>query len=256
LPEKPAGDSTLRVQAQSLCGIGPFSLPKAPVKLPDRIMQTVYFVRHGQTEYNVQRRLQGWNDSPLSPQGIEQARILAKALAPLEIRHALASPLGRAQQTAAIIREEAGIPMEATPALREVSFGAFEGHTLDELEIHFPGMWAARMADKWNYRPPQGESNAEAVPRAREVVKRIESWGNGGPLLIIAHFAINRIILSLLADIPPRETIEMNIPHTVIYRAQKLDGAWRISYRDAEDPLGGFLPGWIRQEDPAKPMGG
>ncbi|HOJ59156.1 MAG TPA: histidine phosphatase family protein [bacterium] len=184
------------------------------------------------------------------------ARILAKALAPLEIRHALASPLGRAQQTAAIIREEAGIPMEATPALREVSFGAFEGHTLDELEIHFPGMWAARMADKWNYRPPQGESNAEAVPRAREVVKRIESWGNGGPLLIIAHFAINRIILSLLADIPPRETIEMNVPHTVIYRAQKLDGAWRISYRDAEDPLGGFLPGWIRQEDPAKPMGG
>ncbi|HQH71708.1 MAG TPA: histidine phosphatase family protein [bacterium] len=219
-------------------------------------MPTVYFVRHGQTEFNLQRRLQGWNDSPLSAQGIAQARILARALTPLGIQSALVSPLGRARQTAAIIHETAGIPLESTPALREVSFGAFEGNTLDELEIHFPGMWAERMADKWNYRPPQGESNAEAVPRAREVVRWIETHANGGPRLIIAHFAINRIILSLLADLSPGETIEMNVPHTVIYRAKKQDGNWLISHRDAEDSQDEFQSGWLRQSDPAKPMGG
>ncbi|MDX9753809.1 MAG: histidine phosphatase family protein [bacterium] len=219
-------------------------------------MKTVYFVRHGETLFNQQKRLQGWNDSPLSPQGEQHARHVSRVIAELNLRRALVSPLGRARQTAEIIQQEAGIVFEVDPNLREVSFGDFEGKTLPELDIHFPGMWAARMADKWNYCPPNGEANKDAVPRARSVLAKIEQLSSQDPLLIIAHFAINRIILSLLAAVAPEDTVRINVPHGVIYRARAANGHWRISYLEAETPERGFVDGWLWQDDPHKPMGG
>ncbi|MGI6454624.1 MAG: histidine phosphatase family protein [bacterium] len=211
-------------------------------------MKTVYFVRHGETLFNQQRRLQGWRDSPLSDRGVEQVRRVARALKRLEIHEALISPLGRARQTAAIICEELGICSFETPDLREVSFGDFEGNTLEELDIRFPGMWAARTADKWNFRPPGGEANRDAVPRARAVVKKIEEMPSDRILLVVAHFAINRIVLSRLAGIEPEETIIMNIPHEVIYRAQGGNSNWEISHLDVRENHQDFQPGWLTEK--------
>ncbi len=219
-------------------------------------MKTIYFVRHGQTRFNQERRLQGWNDSPLSETGEEQARHMAKALSPLGIRYALISPLGRARQTASIIQSEIGIELEPVPELKEVSFGVFEGNTLDQLDEKFPGLWQRRQADKWNYCPPQGEANKDAVPRAKEIVARIEQWIKPEPLLIIAHFAINRIILALLAGLEPEETIRMDVPHLALYRARKENGSWHVGYQDTEAADPEFQSGWLRQDDPARPMGG
>lgn len=219
-------------------------------------MKTVYFVRHGQTLFNQEKRLQGWMDSPLSDQGIEQVNKVALALQPLNIHSALVSPLGRAQQTAEIIHQRLSIPMRTIPELREVSFGDFEGNTLLELDEMFPGQWDARMADKWNYRPQNGEANKDAVPRAKHVVELIEKSPDGHNLLVIAHFAINRIILAILGGLQPEETVQMNVPHSFIYRAQYAEGHWRLSYKDTDIVEDEFHPGWIKQLDPAKPVGG
>ncbi|MEW6234111.1 MAG: histidine phosphatase family protein [Candidatus Omnitrophota bacterium] len=221
------------------------------------IMKTVYFVRHGETLFNREKRLQGWRDSSLSEQGKEQARIVAEAVSALSINRAIVSPLGRAQETAEIIRAKTGLATENDPHLREVSFGDFEGHTLPELDVKFPGMWEARMADKWNYRPPGGEANKDAIARAAVVIRRIEEQKDGEALLVIAHFAINRIIFSLLADIEPDEIVRINVPHCAIYRAQKENGEWRLSYLDAERADQGFQPGWLIQYVPENlPTGG
>lgn len=219
-------------------------------------MKTVYFVRHGETRFNRERRLQGWNDSPLSETGEEHARRMARALSSLGIQTAWISPLGRARQTASIIQAELGIAVESMPELREVSFGLFEGNTIDRLDELFPGMWEQRQADKWNYRPPEGEANKDAVPRALEVVRSIEEWKNPDPILIVAHFAINRIVLALLAGLEPEETIRMDVPHMTLYRAEQANGTWRISYKNVDSPENGFCPGWLRQDDPARPLGG
>ncbi len=220
--------------------------------------KTVYFVRHGETLFNRDKRLQGWIDSPLSERGQQQAMDVAKALRSLNpgIRAAYVSPLGRARQTAEIYRRELGISLETTESLKEVSFGDFEGNTLPELDEKFPGQWRARQADKWNYRPPGGEANRDAVPRAKEVVRRIESHPDGEPLLIIAHFAINRLVLSLLAGITPDETIKMDVPHESIYQARHENGRWRIRYLLLKEKEKGFQEGWLIQYVPENlPMG-
>lgn len=219
-------------------------------------MKTIYFVRHGETRFNQENRLQGWNDSPLSETGEVQVQRVARALVPLGIRHALMSPLGRAKQTASLIQKELGISLEPISELREVSFGVFEGHRLDQLSEKFPGLWEQRQADKWNYCPPEGEANKDAVPRAKDVVRRIESWPENEPLLIVAHFAINRIILSLLAGLEPDEIVRMDVPHLAIYRAQRENGCWLLSYKMAESPNGEFESGWLLQENVAKQIGG
>ncbi|MBN2328931.1 MAG: histidine phosphatase family protein [Candidatus Omnitrophica bacterium] len=210
-------------------------------------MKTIYFVRHGQTQFNLENRLQGWNDSPLSSRGEAQVQKVAQSLAPLGIQRAWVSPLGRARQTASIIQDALCIEIEPVDELREVSFGAFEGNTLDELRKKFPGQWEKRQADKWNYRPPEGEANKDAVPRAQNVVSRIENWPPSDPLLIVAHFAINRIVLSLLAGLTPDETVEMNVAHCTIYRATQQNSHWTLSYKDAESPYDDFQEGWLRQ---------
>lgn len=219
-------------------------------------MKTIYFVRHGQTQFNLEKRLQGWNDSPLSSQGEEQAQKVAQILAPLGIQRAWVSPLGRARQTASIIQDFLPIEIEPVDELREVSFGDFEGNTVAELDEKFPGQWEKRQADKWNYRPPGGEANKDAVSRAQQVVQRIDDWSHSEPLLIVAHFAINRILLSLLAGLTTEETVKMNVAHCTIYRAMLQNHHWTLSYKDAESPHGDFREGWIRQDDPTYPMGG
>ena len=172
-------------------------------------MKTVYFVRHGETLFNQQRRLQGWRDSPLSDRGVEQVRRVARALKRLEIHEALISPLGRARQTAAIICEELGICSFETPDLREVSFGDFEGNTLEERISDFR-MWAACTADKWNFaRPAEKPTDAVPVP---VVVKKIEEMPSDRILLVVVSLRNQPDRAVQLAGIEPEETIIMNIP--------------------------------------------
>jgi phosphoserine phosphatase len=212
-------------------------------------VKSVYFVRHGMTEWNLERRLQGHRDSPLSEQGREQARHVARALKPLELRRTFVSPLGRARQTAEILCEQNSLELEFCDDLREVSFGQLEGNTLDELERRFPGAWEARTNDKWGYRPPGGEANADAVHRAQRMAERIELLGDDEPILVVAHFAINRLILCELAEIGPDDCMRMNVPHGVVYRARKQadDEAWALAYLDATQDEASFQPGWIEQ---------
>ena len=149
-----------------------------------------------------------------------------------------------------------GIEIETDDYLREVSFGDFEGNTLPELDRLYPNQWEARQADKWNYRPPNGESNKDAVPRAQKIVDRIERVLDDEPLLIVAHFAINRILLALLAGIEPDMLVQMNVPHDVIYRARNENCAWRIEYLMARESEEGFQKGWLLQPKPENlPMG-
>lgn len=220
-------------------------------------MKTVYFVRHGETRFNQEKRLQGWRDSPLSETGRKQAHTVAQLLKPLGLFRAWVSPLGRVQETAEIVQQELNLSLETLDALREVSFGDFEGYTLTEIAQRYPGLWELRQANKWSYRPPGGESNQEAVPRAAEVADRIDQSPDSEPILIIAHFAINRLILAVLTGLPPDETMNLNVPHEVVYRAQKSDGKWQIAYLAANEIEKGFQSNWLRQIQPENlPMGG
>jgi broad specificity phosphatase PhoE len=105
-------------------------------------MHTTRFclIRHGETDWNRERRLQGHLDIPLNPRGLQQAEQLAQALAQQQLAFSAlhVSELTRARQTATAISRQLGLPLQTHPALKERHYGAFQGHTFDEAREHIP----------------------------------------------------------------------------------------------------------------------
>ena len=95
----------------------------------------VYFVRHGQTDWNVQSRIQGQSDIPLNQRGIAQAKALAAQLKTLAIDCIITSPLQRTKQTAALLNETLQVPILEEEGLKERDFGEFEGVLKSEMDF-------------------------------------------------------------------------------------------------------------------------
>jgi len=160
-------------------------------------MARLYLVRHGETAWNAEGRLQGSTDVPLNDTGRAQARALATAFSRLGIAHVFTSDLVRARETGAIIAESLGLPAPVVEAdLRERRFGIFEGLTRDEIHTRYPHEWRA-----WTGRtamPEGGEPVESSVGRMRAALERV--WAAlTGPALVISHGGIMRLWLSDLA---------------------------------------------------------
>lgn len=129
-------------------------------------MIELWVVRHGETAWNVEGRIQGYAaDSPLTPRGEAQARAVAARLAREGVRGLHASDLGRVRQTAAPIAAALGLEPAFDARLRERNYGVFEGRTYEEIERHFPEDWAAFRRREPDHVPPGGESAAQFQAR-------------------------------------------------------------------------------------------
>jgi broad specificity phosphatase PhoE len=166
---------------------------------PLPLKTTLYLARHGQTDWNVAGRLQGMRDIPLNNTGRGQARGLAGHVTGLGVagEHLpwLASPLVRAAETASIIRDHLDHVEEDVlfePRLQEISYGDWEGLTLAEASARDPDAISARNRDKWNHRPPGGESYAMLVERVAPVLEACRQ-----PTVIVSHGGILRAALAL-----------------------------------------------------------
>lgn len=145
-------------------------------------MTELLLVRHGETSWNAQRRLQGHRDIALNSVGLEQAQAVATALKNVAIDAIICSDLQRAQQTAQAIAQYHTLICQIQPELRERSFGGFEGHLIAELETLFPSHYAAWRAHEVDSQfPPNaaGEFTGESV---RQFHQRIEN-----ALVTLAH---------------------------------------------------------------------
>ncbi len=189
---------------------------------------TLYVIRHGQTDWNAERRLQGQRDIDLNDIGREQARVNGLTLAALLGDEALnfdyvASPLARTRATMEIARAAMGLPPEdyrTDDRLVEVSFGAWEGSTLKELKITQPERLVERNTGKWDFIPP-GE-NAESY----EILSwRVGSWLQSvdKPTVCVAHGGVIRSLFRLVAEIPKEEAAEGEIPQDKILRIELQD---------------------------------
>lgn len=140
----------------------------------------VLLVRHGQSEWNAERRWQGQADPPLTDLGRRQAREAARALGAVDA--IWASDLQRATATALIIAEHLGIgPVVVEPAFRERDAGAYSGLTRDEIEVRFPGYLARR-------RPPPGwEPDDSLLDRAVGALRRVAAALPGGDVVVVTH---------------------------------------------------------------------
>jgi broad specificity phosphatase PhoE len=137
---------------------------------------TILLARHGETDWNVEGRLQGWDDRPLNETGRAQARELAQRLADVPFDAVYASDLARARETAEIVAAPHGVPVLIEPDLREMHYGTWSGLTRTEIEERFPGQ--ARH---------DGETREEHLERVLRAAGRIAARHPGERVLIVSH---------------------------------------------------------------------
>ena len=146
----------------------------------------IYLARHGETDDNARRVVQGWIDTPLNERGREQARELAANVKGLGIASIWTSHLARAAETARIVGDSLGIEARVDDRLAESRRGSWEGRALDEIEASEPEDWAAWKRGGADFRfPGGGESLAEHQSRVLAVIEAIRAGDQ--PALVVAH---------------------------------------------------------------------
>ena len=161
------------------------------------------FVRHGETDWNREARLQGQREVHLNALGRRQAarngRVLTGLIEPAEWRFT-ASPLARACDTMGVILAALGRPAHAFTTderLMELTYGEWEGRTLTEIADGDAAAVAARHAAKWDFLPPGGESYSMLAERIGPWLAELD-----GPTLVVAHGGVMRVLLHLVAGLP------------------------------------------------------
>ena len=186
-------------------------------------MPVLYYVRHGETDFNREGRLQGRRDTPLNAHGRQQAAecgVLLRALFVRDHRQAqdfkyVSSPLKRARETMEILRATLGLQVhdyEIDARLIEIAYGEWEGLTLQEIEMRDASVLSARERDKWDFAPPGGESY-------RELANRIDSWYKSltADTVVAAHGGGVRALMAILNIVSEEQATHAQIAQGIVY---------------------------------------
>ena len=165
-------------------------------------MGQIFIVRHGETVWNREGRIQGHTDVALSPRGIEQATQLAERLKYVSFDAAYASDLCRASETAAVILRGRDVPLYPTAKLREYHKGAFEGMTDSELRARFPSEYPSYVAKDLEYAPDGGESTRDVSARMSVVINEIKERHLSDTVLVVGHGGSLRAAMMALLGMP------------------------------------------------------
>ena len=176
---------------------------------------TLYFVRHGQTDWNLAQRYQGQRDIPLNDTGRAQASrngtVLRDLLGPqARTIDYVASPLLRARETMEIARRELGLPAEGyrtDERLCEIDYGHWAGQLWNDLPVTDATGFAARRADPWNWRPDNGESY-------RMLSDRVATWLGevDRDAVVVAHGGVSRVMRGLVLRLAGSEIPHLEVP--------------------------------------------
>lgn len=181
----------------------------------------LYLLRHGQTEWNRDRRLQGQGNSPLTDLGREQAGLMADLLAreiaePAKFR-LVSSPLQRARETAEVVAGKLALPLEFDARLAEVALGEWEGRYYDEVQSECAPLLVGSTPYDWFFRAPGGES-------LEDMTARIGTWlrdCGDRPTIAVCHGLTGRIVRGLFASLDRETMLSQPVPQDGVYRLEE-----------------------------------
>ena len=156
----------------------------------------IYLVRHGQTVWNVKKRMQGHQDSPLTKLGILQANWAKEALDDVKIDIIYSSSSNRAYKTAEIIKGNRKIPLVAKNNLREINLGDWEGAMIDDIHEKYPKKYNAFWRTPHLFQLENGESYYDVQDRAIRELKGILEQHEGKTILIVTHTVTLKLIMA------------------------------------------------------------
>jgi broad specificity phosphatase PhoE len=184
---------------------------------------TIYYIRHGETSWNAEGRLQGVLDIPLNDLGRKQAAEAGNILASLFARDGrsksslsfVASPLIRARATMELVRGELKLPLAGyalDDRLREIGYGQWEGSTLPEMQVADPDLFARRQAEKWTVAPPGGESYVAVQARMQDWYASLQT-----DTVAVAHGGTARALMVALGLETPLSAADLTIEQGAVY---------------------------------------
>jgi len=183
----------------------------------------IYYIRHGETSWNAEGRLQGAQDIPLNDLGRKQAAHAGNILVDLFARDGrdksslsfVASPLIRARATMELVRGSLKLPHDGyalDDRLREIGYGQWEGSTLPEMQLRDPDLYARRQTEKWTVSPPGGESYVEVQARMQDWYASVVA-----DTVAVAHGGTARALMVALGIETPVSAADLTIEQGAVY---------------------------------------
>ncbi len=193
---------------------------------------TIYFVRHGKTEWNLTGQMQGWGDSPLVSEGKNGAILVGEALQDIHFKAAYVSPSKRTQDTAKYILSGKKVPIHLTEEFREMSFGSWEGIRVSELDIQFKEAREAMLHSPATFDASEngGETYYELETRIQKGMQKLISEQKSGNILVVSHGMTLTLLMFLLAggEMADHRSKGERILNTSISKVEYSDGKFHI----------------------------
>jgi broad specificity phosphatase PhoE len=194
-------------------------------------------VRHGETEWNKEDKLQGQTDVVITMNGIKQANEIAELLKNEKIDTIYSSDLSRAIVTAGHINKYHNCKIVKSKFLREINLGDANGTLRSDLAQKFPEFMEAKKKDYFNASYPNGESYKGVQERVKKFLSEIKE--KNGTILVVAHQGFNRTLIGYLGDIDDLKMTSIEVPHDVIYFVDA--ETKKVQYKRAGQMYAGYL---------------
>lgn len=182
----------------------------------------ILLLRHGETFWNREGRIQGHTESDLTPLGLRQAEAMAGLVGDLVRRDAgrdwrlVSSPIGRARRTAEMVSTATGLPVEADARLAEICCGAWEGLLRAEVAHHHPEIFATR---EWFFGAPGGETFEDVTRRARDWLSTLPAEPERR-VIAVSHGVWGRLARGAYAGLDRQATLDQDVPQDAVFRLQ------------------------------------
>jgi broad specificity phosphatase PhoE len=197
----------------------------------------IYIARHGETAWNVEKRIQGRSDPGLSPEGYAQSLALLEQLRDRPISAIYTSTLQRSILTAQPIAKFLSLPIQKQPELDEMAFGIMEGVQIFSFDEELKREWERFKENRFTYHIPGAENFSDVATRLKPFKEKILRDHTGQEILIIGHKIVNRFLIGMLLEFPLEEIQRMEQNNGCVYLVER-NGEARVSY---------FIDGEIRE---------
>lgn len=195
----------------------------------------IYLVRHGETDWNLERIMQGKTDVKLNKSGRQQAHLIAKTLKNTHFDALYTSPLIRTFETAEAINKFHHMPIVKDVDLQERNFGILEGKTYDEVNRFHPALIFSQIWNYPNFRPPEGESANDVLKRAKRFTNKIRQDHQGQVIIVVTHGDVLRSIIGSFMNIHPKHFLDTYVSNsglTIIETSEKGESTLHVmNYR-------------------------